>query len=220
MAKTSPKARKRAKRPSATPSQAQKVAPTPDQSTPDDSLTQKQALFVREYLKDWNATRAAIRAGYSARTANRIGARLLTNVVISTAVEAAKAKALEEVEMEVEDILREYSALASSDITEFLDERGSLLPASEWPKRARRAVASVKVTKKNLTVGDGEMDDVVEIKLWNKNQALDSLSKIRGLMIDRKEVGKPGEFDSMTMEQIDAELEKLRAKHAKPSRMR
>lgn len=45
-------------------------------------LTDRQKTFCEEYLIDLNATQAAIRAGYSPATANRIGSRLLTNVVI------------------------------------------------------------------------------------------------------------------------------------------
>jgi phage terminase small subunit len=54
-------------------------------------VTPKQAAFVREYLIDLNATRAAIRAGYSPRTARAIGHENLTKVVIREAVEAAHA---------------------------------------------------------------------------------------------------------------------------------
>jgi phage terminase small subunit len=51
----------------------------------------KHARFVDEYLVDNNATQAAIRAGYSAKTARQIGARLLTNVDISAAIDAGRA---------------------------------------------------------------------------------------------------------------------------------
>lgn len=53
-------------------------------------LTPKQQLFVDEYLIDLNATQAAIRAGYSPKTANEQGARLLVNVSISQAIKQAQ----------------------------------------------------------------------------------------------------------------------------------
>ena len=53
-------------------------------------LTPKQAEFVRQYLVDLNATQAAIRAGYSEKTANEQGSRLLANVSVSQAIVAAK----------------------------------------------------------------------------------------------------------------------------------
>ncbi|HBY9006850.1 TPA: terminase small subunit, partial [Klebsiella pneumoniae] len=52
----------------------------------DDGLTDQQRLFVAEYLKDNNATQAAIRAGYSKKTANEQGARLLAKVSIAQAI--------------------------------------------------------------------------------------------------------------------------------------
>jgi phage terminase small subunit len=54
-------------------------------------MNARQARFVDEYLVDGNATQAAIRAGYSAKTAGQIGARLLKNVQVSAALEAGRA---------------------------------------------------------------------------------------------------------------------------------
>lgn len=53
------------------------------------ALTPKQARFVQEYLIDLNATQAAVRAGYSERTACEQGSRLLANVKVQTALQAA-----------------------------------------------------------------------------------------------------------------------------------
>lgn len=54
-------------------------------------MTPKQARFVQEYLIDLNATQAAVRAGYSARTAEAQGSRLLTNVKVAYGIQTAKA---------------------------------------------------------------------------------------------------------------------------------
>ena len=50
------------------------------------------ARFVQEYLVDLNATKAAVRAGYSAKTANVIGAQNLSKLSISEAIERAQNK--------------------------------------------------------------------------------------------------------------------------------
>ena len=57
-----------------------------------DKLTAKQQRFIEEYLVDLNATQAAIRAGYSARTANEQAARLLAKASVSQAIASAKAE--------------------------------------------------------------------------------------------------------------------------------
>jgi hypothetical protein len=59
------------------------------------AMTDKQQRFVAEYLKDLNATQAAIRAGYSPKAANREGARLLSKVDISAAIVAGKRRQLQ-----------------------------------------------------------------------------------------------------------------------------
>ena len=71
-----------------------------------DKLTPKQRRFVDEYLVDLNATQAAIRAGYSACTANEQGARLLANASIATAVQSGQNARSERVRITQDDVLR------------------------------------------------------------------------------------------------------------------
>ena len=56
------------------------------------ALTDKQEMFCREYLIDLNATQAAIRAGYSAKTANRIAAQNLSKLDIQNRIAELKTK--------------------------------------------------------------------------------------------------------------------------------
>lgn len=72
----------------------------------DRGLTPKQAAFVREYLVDLNATQAAERAGYSAATAQQMGAENLSKPLIREAIEAGKAERASRVEMTADDVLR------------------------------------------------------------------------------------------------------------------
>ena len=68
-------------------------------------LTAKQARFVAEYLIDLNATQAAIRAGYSKRTARSQGQRLLTNVDIAKAIAAGQAERGKRTEIDADYVL-------------------------------------------------------------------------------------------------------------------
>jgi len=70
------------------------VEDDPDQFGTLDQLTDKQEVFVREYMVDWNATQAAIRAGYSADTANQIGYQLLHNPSVSDAPNSKLLKSI------------------------------------------------------------------------------------------------------------------------------
>ncbi|EKO3523275.1 terminase small subunit [Vibrio fluvialis] len=68
-------------------------------------LTDKQEMFCREYLIDLNATQAAIRAGYSAKTANAAAGRLLSNVSIQARISELKQERIEEVKIDANWVL-------------------------------------------------------------------------------------------------------------------
>lgn len=77
-----------------------------------DGLTPKQAAFVQEYLIDLNATQAAIRAGYSEKTAHVIAMQLLKKTLVLEAISAAKAKAQERTEITVDYVLNGFKTVA------------------------------------------------------------------------------------------------------------
>jgi len=71
-------------------------------------LSPKQSRFVAEYLKDQNATQAAIRAGYSKATANQQGSRLLANVGVAAALREKQTRVARKAEITVESLAREF----------------------------------------------------------------------------------------------------------------
>lgn len=83
-------------------------------------LTPRQQRFVDEYLVDLNATQAAIRAGYSPRTANREGCRLLTKADIAQAVATGQAKRAERVQIDQDWVLRQWQDIAEADPRELV----------------------------------------------------------------------------------------------------
>ena len=74
-------------------------------------LTPKQTLFVKEYLVDLNATQAAIRAGYSEKTAYSIGEENLKKPVIAQAIQEGMDKRAERVEITADEVLRDLKEL-------------------------------------------------------------------------------------------------------------
>jgi phage terminase small subunit len=151
-------------------------------------MTPKQQRFVSEYLVDLNATQAAIRAGYSAKNANVIGPRLLVNVGISAAIAAGKGKQLEAAELSAARVLEEMRRLAFVDMRSFFDEHGNLKPIHELAAEHGSVLASFEVIKKNAQAGDGVIDTIHKIKLWDKVRALEGLAKHFGLLIERVQV--------------------------------
>lgn len=86
-------------------------------------LNPKQSAFVDEYLVDLNATQAAIRAGYSAKTAGQIGHELLKKPEVQAAIEARRKKMQEDTAITPEAVLRRWWELASADPNELIQFR-------------------------------------------------------------------------------------------------
>ena len=89
-------------------------------------MTRRQKIFVKEYLIDLNATQAAIRAGYSKKTANRIGARLLSNVVIQQAIQEAMRKREQDTGITAERVLKEIATIAFASVDDKLSYRDKI----------------------------------------------------------------------------------------------
>ena len=96
----------------------------------DKPLTAKQAAFVREYLIDLNATQAAIRAGYSANTANEQGSRLLTYVSVRLLIQKAMDERAETVGLTAADVLRDINAVKADAMRETCDKDGNKVMAN------------------------------------------------------------------------------------------
>ena len=87
-------------------------------------LTPKQKKFIDEYLLDLNATQAAIRAGYSAKTANRIGPQLLVKSWISEEIQKAVQRREKRTEITVDRVVKELAAIAlDDDAADYNDSR-------------------------------------------------------------------------------------------------
>jgi phage terminase small subunit len=78
-------------------------------------LTNKQKVFVAEYLRTWNASEAARRAGYSVKTAYAIGSRLLRDVEVKAAIDAA----VEQIQMSANEALIRNSQVGRGDLGDF-----------------------------------------------------------------------------------------------------
>lgn len=79
------------------------------------ALTTKQSVFIDEYLVDLNATQAAIRAGYSKKTAKQIGQNNLTKVVIAEAVQARMEERSERTEIDQDWVLKSLKRESDPD---------------------------------------------------------------------------------------------------------
>lgn len=163
------------------------------------SLNEKQEIFVREYLVDLNATQAAMRAGYSERTAHSQGQRLLKHVEVAAAIAAAQDKRAERVAFDADRVLLEIGRIATSDLRRAFNDDGGLKNPSAWDDDTAAAISSVKVVTRRAPGGgeDAEVEYVTELKLWDKNSALDKAGKHLGMFREQIDVNVKTDLAAM-----------------------
>ena len=142
-------------------------------------LTDKQKRFVAEYLIDLNATAAARRAGYSAKTADRIGPELLGKTCVSQAIQEAIKQREQRTEITQDMVIRETAKLAFFDIRKMFGKDGKPLDISELDDDTAAALVGLDVQD----VYDSDKDYVGFIKKYkmaDKLKALELLGKHTG----------------------------------------
>ncbi len=159
-------------------------------------LNDRQRLFVLEYLVDRNATQAAIRAGYSEKTAKQIGSRLLTNVDVAAEIQKLGVKKAAKLEITQERVLQELAAIGFARVTDYLavqtepeEKLGihpitgevTMLPAGWFQYVKIIDTADLPEDKLAAVAGIKQGRNGIELKLHDKPRALEMLGKHLGL---------------------------------------
>lgn len=193
-----------------------------------DGLNDKQRLFCAEYIVDLNATRAAVRAGYSERTAKQIAQELLVKAEVVAKVQSLMDERANRTQVTADRVITEVARLGFADLRKLFDDKGALRPVQEWPDEIAAAVASVEVDE--LFEGFGENRVQVgytkKVKLWDKGKALEMLGRHLKLFVERTELTGPNggpipvKNDGVDLSVLtDEELQQLEAlRHAADSR--
>jgi phage terminase small subunit len=163
-------------------------------------LTAKQQRFIGEYLIDLNATQAAIRAGYSAKTAGQIGDENLKKPEIAEAVAARQAVISQKLEVTQERVVAELAKIGFSDVRRLFDDGGRLHHVTMLPDDAAACIQSIEVDAKRSRklssdeeTTEYEAEATLKIRLWDKRAALVDLGKHLGMFKERVELtGKDG----------------------------
>jgi phage terminase small subunit len=162
-------------------------------------MREKEHRFVEEYLVDLNGTQAAIRAGYSARSARSIAAENLTKPHIASAIAAALDARATRTGITQDRVLSELALLAFSDVTHYrVSDAGDVTLAVGAPPEAMRAVQSIK--RRITTRGRGQQTEVVreiELRLWDKPGPLKLAGQHVGLFTEKVE-----HSGKVTLEQV------------------
>ncbi|NCB44323.1 MAG: terminase small subunit [Clostridia bacterium] len=143
-------------------------------------LPAKRQRFVDEYCVDFNGTQAAIRAGYSIKSANEQAARLLANDNVKKALDEKRLEIAESSKLKTSDVIDELRKIAFSDITQvisFSSAKAKVKSSRKLTEDAKKTIASVSQTQNGLTV-----------KLHDKVKALELLGRYLNIFTDRVEV--------------------------------
>ncbi|MGP2449036.1 terminase small subunit [Pantoea stewartii subsp. indologenes] len=141
-------------------------------------LTDKQELFAREYLKDLNATQAAIRAGYSEKTANEQASRLLANVNVQNFVAELKAQRVEQTGIDAAYVLRRLVEIDQMDVLDILNDEGGIKAISEWPKVWRTTLSGFDINTSITNFDETTIENILKKIKWpDKVKNLELLGK-------------------------------------------
>ena len=149
-------------------------------------LSDGQARFVTEYLKDLNATQAYKRAGYKCKSddvAGALASRLLGNEKVARALEARKARLLQAADLTTERTLREIARIAYFDPRKMMGEDGQPVALHQLDDDTAAAINGLEVLEEYEGSGEDRklVGHVKKYKIADKNAALEKAAKILGL---------------------------------------
>lgn len=206
---------------------SKKMQPKKEQFEPvveSDDLTDKQRLFCIYYIKSFNATMAAIKAGYATNSAHVEGSRLLRNPKVATEIRRLKGEMQQGVFIDAMDIINKYIQIAFADITDYVMfgsvERQVIDEETGMPKLDDNfkpiTYRESYVDLKNHDMVDGtiitevkEGREGVSVKLADKMRALEMLTKYFDLLSDNDKKRLQEEKLKVDIAKTKAEIEKL-----------
>ena len=189
-------------------------------------LTEKQRLFCLYYIKSYNATMSAIKAGYAKNRAHITGSELVRNSKVGAEIRRLKGRALQELFIDALDVLEVYAKIAFANITEYTDfgqrdvpVMNMFGPVYEGEGKDKKAVLKTVnfVDIKPSAEIDGTLisevkqgKDGVSIKLYDKMKALEKLELYLDLLPDKHK--RRIEDERLKIEQAKFEAEQKKIK--------
>lgn len=144
------------------------------------ALNPRQEQFCQEYLIDLNQKAAYIRAGYATKGAEQNASLLMSNHKVRSRIDGLLAERSKRTGISQDRIIRELARVALADPTKIIDqETGEIITDNE---DNTAAISSIRV--KTMKTKDGEEIVDREVRIWDKNKALELLGKHLGMYTD------------------------------------
>lgn len=161
-----------------------------------DKLTPKQELFCREYLVDFNGTKAAVRAGYSPKTAQEQSSQLLSKLIVQQRVKALMDERVERVELTADAVLAQLKNIIFFDPRKLFHDDGRPKNVTELDDETAGAVVGIDVAEQWGIGEDGNrcvVGTVRKYKVADKKGAIDSAMKHLGIQgVDKTDLTSNG----------------------------
>jgi len=159
-------------------------------------LTPKQQNFVDEYILSLNASDAARKAGYSHKTAAKIGSENLQRGYIQDAIQVSRKKLQKRTEITQDAVLKELAKSGFMDIRNAYDEFGDLLPIPDMPDDIASCIIGVDVVTTWIGKGDdAEQQVTTKIKFMDKKGSLQLIGQHLGMFATNVKVAGKVEHD-------------------------
>ena len=168
-------------------------------------LTAQQQTFVDEYLVDLSPGRAAIRAGYSSRTASQIASKLVRKPAIKAAIDEAIARRSQRTSITADRVLRELARIAFSDPRDVVnwDDRGiRVRPSIDLTDDAVSSIAEISETRVGAQV-------TVKVALRDRMPALKLLATHTGVGVSVPAQESPGDGSEIADDDDPPHLESI-----------
>lgn len=159
-------------------------------------LTAKQKRFCEEYVIDLNGTQAAVRAGYSEKTAGVIADENLKKPYLKKIIADLKEKLRIKCGISAAEVIEELRKVGFSNVQDFIDTDNTIQDISKVEKQKAAAVAGIETSES--TSKDGTVTVNTKFKLYNKVDALEKLGRHLGIFEKDNQQQKPENIITFT----------------------
>lgn len=140
--------------------------------------------FAEEYMKDFDAELAYIRADGQSKNAKQAGNNILNNPVVQELIAKRQVERRKRVDISLDRVLEEIASLAFFNPKDLYDAEGNIIPIHQLPREVAAAISSVKAIVRKSDDGDISTK-TLEFRQWNKNQALELFMRHYGALNDK-----------------------------------
>lgn len=163
-----------------------------------EELTPKQRVFCEEYVIDYNGTRAAIKAGYSEKTAKEMAYENLTKPHLKDYIQYLKDNVQEIAGLSQLMVVRELKRIAFANPS---DLRKGWTELKEWEDLTEDQKATIaEVAHSEMSIGDDAVKEIMKVKQFDKLKALQQLCKMFGWDEKKEEEGESRNVKSVYIE--------------------